>query len=326
MSQTNPKISVIIPMYNVEKYLNFCISSVMGQTFKDFELILVDDCSTDKTVEVAKNFDDPRIKILRNEKNFGCPGPVRNVGIENASGEYIYFMDSDDAILPNTLEVLYKTIELYKSDVVASRGWYVAENIELANFSDFPCETDAKESVGTVAEDFKTRIMQEFVMQGTHSSPCIILTRKKIFDEANIRFLDQVSEDTVFIFDLLCATSKITKISFPFYFYRQHPESVSHNINRLYKNVSSIPILHKYIEKKLSHVDDFYFVSEVLDSLTDTLINVYIHPYFMQDKEFALREIERALKNILGENSMFAVSLIRGYLRGINAVKELKTR
>ena len=75
MSQTNPKISVIIPMYNVEKYLNFCISSVMGQTFKDFELILVDDCSTDKTVEVAKKFDDPRIKILRNEKNFGCPGP-----------------------------------------------------------------------------------------------------------------------------------------------------------------------------------------------------------------------------------------------------------
>ena len=131
---------------------------------------------------------------------------------------------------------------------MASRGWYVAENIELANFSDFPCETDAKKSVGTVAEDFKTRIMQEFVMQGTHSSPCIILTRKKIFDEANIRFLDQVSEDTVFIFDLLCATSKITKISFPFYFYRQHPESVSHNIKRLYKNVSSIPILHKYIE------------------------------------------------------------------------------
>jgi len=64
MSENAPKISVIVPMYNAEKYLSLCINSILAQTFKDFELILIDDCSTDKTLEVAKSFSDSRIKIL----------------------------------------------------------------------------------------------------------------------------------------------------------------------------------------------------------------------------------------------------------------------
>ena len=78
MSDT-PKISVIIPMYNAEKYLRTCIESVLNQTFTDFELILIDDCSTDKTLEIAKSFDDPRIRLIFNEKNLGSPGVFRNV-------------------------------------------------------------------------------------------------------------------------------------------------------------------------------------------------------------------------------------------------------
>ena len=90
MSENAPKISVVVPMYNAENFINVCIISILEQTFKDFELILIDDCSTDKTFEIAKSFNDSRIKLLQNEKNLGMPGSVRNVGIDAAQGEYIF--------------------------------------------------------------------------------------------------------------------------------------------------------------------------------------------------------------------------------------------
>ena len=102
-----PKISVIVPMYNVEKYVGCAIQSLLNQTFTDFEAIFVDDCSTDKTLEIAKGFNDNRIRIVQNAKNFGMPGLVRNIGIDLAKGKYIYFLDSDDAMLPYCLELLY---------------------------------------------------------------------------------------------------------------------------------------------------------------------------------------------------------------------------
>lgn len=84
------KISVIVPMHNAEKFLDLCVSSILQQTFEDMEIILVDDCSTDKTLEIAKSFGDPRIKILRTEKKLGYPGAVRNVGLDAAVGEYVF--------------------------------------------------------------------------------------------------------------------------------------------------------------------------------------------------------------------------------------------
>ena len=89
-----PKVSVIVPMYNAERFINFCVASILEQTFKNFELILVDDCSTDKTLDVVKNFSDKRIKILRTKKNLGYPGAVRNVGLDAATGKYIFFYGS----------------------------------------------------------------------------------------------------------------------------------------------------------------------------------------------------------------------------------------
>lgn len=71
-----PKISVIMPMYNCEKYVGLAIETLLNQTFKNFEAILIDDCSTDRTLEIAKSFSDPRLKIIRNKKNLGGPGPT----------------------------------------------------------------------------------------------------------------------------------------------------------------------------------------------------------------------------------------------------------
>ena len=101
------KISVIIPVYNVEKYIEDCLNSILVQTLKDFEIICIDDCSTDNSLQIIETYThkDKRIKILKNKKNEG-PSYTRNIGIEMAQGEYIYFLDSDDMIEKNALQEL----------------------------------------------------------------------------------------------------------------------------------------------------------------------------------------------------------------------------
>ena len=123
-----PKVSVVVPMYNAERFINFCVTSILQQTFENFEVILVDDCSTDKTLDIVKKFDDARIKILRTKKNSGYPGAVRNVGLNAATGKYIFFMDHDDSILPNAFEVLVDVAEKNNADAVNTTTWYASSN------------------------------------------------------------------------------------------------------------------------------------------------------------------------------------------------------
>ena len=98
-----PKVTVFIPAYNREKYIGDAIESVLAQTYTDFEILLIDDGSTDRTVEIMHSYTDPRLRIIRNEKNLGIP-KTRNKGIENARGQYIAMLDSDDRAYPIRLE------------------------------------------------------------------------------------------------------------------------------------------------------------------------------------------------------------------------------
>lgn len=97
------KISVVTASYNYQNYIKEAIQSVLNQTYKDWELIVVDDCSTDNSVEVIKSFDDERIKLFVNDKNLGLQKTVKR-GIENATGEWIVFLESDDVITADNIE------------------------------------------------------------------------------------------------------------------------------------------------------------------------------------------------------------------------------
>jgi glycosyltransferase involved in cell wall biosynthesis len=103
-----PKISVIVPIYNSEKYLSRCLDSIIAQKFYDYECILVDDCSNDNSLEICKkySFFDKRITVYHKEKNEGT-AQARKTGIDIASAEYILFLDNDDWIEPEMLEELY---------------------------------------------------------------------------------------------------------------------------------------------------------------------------------------------------------------------------
>ena len=118
-----PEISIIVPIYNVEQYLKRCVDSILAQTFKDFELILVDDGSPDSCPFICDEYAriDSRIKVIH--KANGGLSDARNAGLEMAMGNYIAFVDSDDWIASDTYEYLYELIKKNKADVVS--GSYV---------------------------------------------------------------------------------------------------------------------------------------------------------------------------------------------------------
>ncbi|WP_447964663.1 glycosyltransferase family 2 protein [Nitrospira sp. Ecomares 2.1] len=99
----NPKVTVFIPAYNREKYIGDAIESILAQTFTNFEILLIDDGSKDRTIEIMRSYQDSRVRIIRNEHNLGIP-KTRNKGIEQARGEFIAMLDSDDRAFPTRLE------------------------------------------------------------------------------------------------------------------------------------------------------------------------------------------------------------------------------
>lgn len=131
-----PKISVIIPVYNVKKYLAECLDSVLNQTFQDFEIICVDDGSTDNSLDILKKYaeKDKRIKIF-SQKNKGLSG-ARNTGLENISGEYCYFLDSDDYIENDLFEYAMKVFDTFDIDYFAFRSLPFGEDDEITQSVD----------------------------------------------------------------------------------------------------------------------------------------------------------------------------------------------
>lgn len=112
------KVSVVVPVYNAEKYLGYCINSILSQTYSNIELILVNDGSTDSSISICNNYAliDDRVKVI-NIKNSGV-SYARNMGIKCASGYYLQFVDSDDVISSNMIETLVQSMELYGKDLV----------------------------------------------------------------------------------------------------------------------------------------------------------------------------------------------------------------
>lgn len=131
----NDLISIIVPVYNVEKYLNKCIDSIINQTYKNIEIILVDDGSTDNSGKICDEYllRDSRIKVIH--KNNGGLSSARNEGINISSGEYIGFVDSDDWVEPNMYEEMYKKILYSNADIVDCGYWKEYENKSIKYIS-----------------------------------------------------------------------------------------------------------------------------------------------------------------------------------------------
>ena len=173
-----PKISVIMPVYNAEKYVAEAIKSILNQTYDDFELIIINDASQDKSLEIIKSFDDSRIKLLNNKTNLGCTISL-NKGIKIAKGEYIARMDSDDISLP---ERFSKQIDyLEKNPRISVVGTYLISIDENGNEN----KPKANISSQSIIDNFDIFLKWKLFFGNCFAHPTI-MARKKVFDHLGL--------------------------------------------------------------------------------------------------------------------------------------------
>lgn len=280
------KISIIVPVYNTEKYLSKCLNSLIKQTYKDIEIIVVNDGSKDKSLEIAKKFakQDNRIKVF-NKENGGLSS-ARNFGIEKASGEYIGFVDSDDYTKENMFEILYNMIKEANAKI-AICGWYLVEDNQIRTCN-FKCKK-------LVLND-----EQAIDMLLNHVSfdnfACNKLFHRALFKDV-IFPVGELLEDLSTIYKLIHEAKVIVVDSNPLYYYVLHSNSITSN---LYKQVN--PDSFKAFENRKNSLLSLYpKLSNKIKSNYFTASRNYftisIHSS-IRDKKFEKKMIKEMRKNI----------------------------
>lgn len=216
-----PTISVIVPVYNVEKYLNRCLESILKQSFEDFELILVDDGSTDQSSELCNLWErrDARVRVIHQE-NRG-QSAARNVGIQMAEGEYLSFVDSDDVLDSTYLAYLYQMIVNYDADMAGAKMQRVEEGrrdkIEQGE------KPDEQYTLLDSEEALKKMCRADII----GVSPCAKLYKKSLFD--NVRYpVGKIHEDLSTTYLIIASCKRVVIGTKTIYYYMQHKGSSMH--------------------------------------------------------------------------------------------------
>ncbi len=236
---SDPKISVIIPLYNAERFIRQCLISVLASKFNDYEVVVVDDCSTDNSVaevmKLAPHFDG-RLKIFHTETNSGGAGVPRNIGIRHAAGKYVTFIDNDDFLLPSALGDFFDAAEKFQADVVhtekflsfkdTGNGHFTREDLTLQRY-----EAGAPVEVTTLESDDLRECMKDYVAEKYFWLPWGKFYRRD-FLFANAIDFPQVkfSEDMVFCFKCLCCAKNYLRVPFATNVHRINKNSVSKKI------------------------------------------------------------------------------------------------
>ncbi|HIZ47568.1 MAG TPA: glycosyltransferase [Candidatus Gemmiger excrementavium] len=216
-----PAISVIIPVYKVEPYLDACVSSVVGQTFSDLEILLVDDGSPDRCPELCDTWaqKDPRVRVIHQEN--GGLSAARNTGIEAAKGEFLAFVDSDDMLEPDALRRAWEAQREYGADLVIINVVYVDENERPLGTPDFSMFQDE-----VLDED---AIWQRYFALGEqkiyYAIACSKLIRAEVFQDLRFR-VGKRYEDQFLMPQLLHRCKVIVCLAYPGYHYIQHSGSI----------------------------------------------------------------------------------------------------
>ncbi len=230
--------SIIVPVYNVEKYLNKCLESLVNQTYKDYEIIIVNDGSTDKSQNIINNYKEKYSKIVKSyKKKNGGLSSARNYGLKKATKDYILFVDSDDYIEKNTLEILNKNI-LNNEDIIIFNYNAIYEN-----------HIDKIDTFISNIKDLKKRYII------SKPSACNKLFKKDFILNNNIKFIEGIYyEDLATIPSLIKYTNNIKFISDYLYNYVVRNESI---LNKKTYNKKMDDIFYACENNKKILLDDY---------------------------------------------------------------------
>ena len=214
------KVSIIVPVYNVDKFLHKCVDSILAQTLTDFELLLVDDGSKDNSGLICDKYaaKDSRVRVFHKEN--GGVSSARNLGLENAQGDWIIFIDSDDWIEPNMLKDIYEKAILEHADLVYCDLRMIFNNhTEILHIAEYNTN--------------KTKMLNNFI-KSTFGTAVGMLAKKNLYESNEIRYPIGVKfcEDFYVAIRLMLYSEKICYIPTTYYYYnRQNEASASHSFS-----------------------------------------------------------------------------------------------
>ena len=317
------KVSVIIPVYNVEKYLEECLNSVINQTLRDIEIICVDDCSTDKSFNILKEYEkkDSRVRLFKNERNTGGPSVGRNLGIDSALGKYIYFIDADDYISNDYIENLYITAEKYNSDIISNLNIYEVINDCIKPFQpevynniekwkkEYPNNYLEGESILSIKNEYEGK--KEFLSLVVWNK----LYRLDFIKNNNLYFMpspiekDDGSEDIHFYYKLVLNEPKTSYNHKGIYYYRQIDSSIM-------KSLKTIEPVYLRLKDCINYTNSNH--KEKLCYLIPSLFkSIYYRFSILTDKIDSYKYIHNFAneinidKNLLSKNNYLEYSFIK---------------
>jgi glycosyltransferase involved in cell wall biosynthesis len=269
-------ISIIVPIYNTEKYLKKCIDSLINQTYKNIEIILINDGSKDNSHNIVSSYRDKRIKYYKKE-NEGI-GKTRNFGIDKATGDYLMFIDSDDYISKDCCEKFYNKIKKSKADIVVSdfykdiNGKY--EYIKIDDFED----SNLKDNSSLLVK--------------INPGPCNKVYKRELVINNNIRFNEQYKyEDSPFVIESLIKAKKIVKLNEALSYYCIHNNSeTTVRDDRVFDIIKIIDIIREKAK-------DYNYLKNDLDKFTvDLITNYTIQQRYQKNKKVRNSFIDESFK------------------------------
>lgn len=288
---SSPKLSIIIPVYNVESFISETLGSILRQTLKDTEVICVDDGSDDSSLNIVIGLtkDDNRVTVC-STRNYG-PSSARNIGIDLAKGEYLYFIDSDDILAEDALEKLYGRcisenldVLLFEADVFADRDYSGTYSFNYHRHCKY-------ENVYTGKEIFSLMRSNRDYFQ----SPCLYIFKKSLLIDNNIRFINGiVHEDNAFSFLLLMNAKRTSAINESLYYRRVRNDSImTKNISyknvygyyRCYESVYDYYINNKEDLSKTQRSEVYKYLETLLENSIDLYTKM---PYENRDFELCM--------------------------------------
>ena len=301
-------ISIVIPIYNAEKYLEECLNSIKSQTYKNFEVIMVNDGSKDDSETICMNFlrSDSRFRYLKKEN--GGVSSARNVGLDNVEGDYITFIDADDWVDENYLDLLITTVKKNHSDIVVS-SYKQFNNIDIFYLRAYSLQEKYLLNFERMnRDDFLTIFPKLMSTNVCFNNAVAKLFRKELVNDLRFDTSIKYGEDLDFYFRLYLNVDSISYVDEPTYVYRMHGDSTTSNFNQehaeqeltifkqMYEKIQEIglPSIHyfnklkKLLELRMDFLENKVLLNEYLDFLKNigetvtypnTLISVVIPVY-----------------------------------------------
>lgn len=275
-------ISVVINVFNGEKFIKKCLDSIVNQTYKNLDILIVNDGSTDSTLSICQNYKDERIRLITTE-NMGL-SKSRNIGIENAKGEYLYFVDVDDFVDADTIEYLYNLCKRYGTQMATCKPMTIFDyNYIVKNKKEKVEIISSKEMLGKVllSRDRAVTIWNKLI-------------KKELFD--NIRFEDRPINDVAFTYKLVIQTEKIAYSNQQKYYYLRHKESVtakdSQNLDRAIDN-------YKVSVDRYNYINDLYpdFLENNIGMIR-TIIKLYLNENTKSQDFFYEQKADKFFKEL----------------------------